>query len=161
VEAHLVDTKTFPIPMDNGATLPAGGALHDMHLRMTINTARDIIACEAAMESTPYPICPTAAPNFARLAGLRIEGGFLKEAISLVGGTSGCTHLRELLQQVATVAIQTLYSVKSRRRSANREESGATRLPPLLNTCAAYDETGPVIKKNFPAFYKAPENHTA
>ena len=51
---------------------------------------------------TPYAICSSVAPSFTRLAGLQIKPGFLKEAAKRVGGTLGCTHLRELLQQMAT-----------------------------------------------------------
>ncbi len=152
VEAHMVDTKTIDIPMADGHIRPAGAALHDMWLRMTVTAGREIVGCEVAMDSTPYEICPQAAPNFSRLVGLSLEGGFVREALTRVGGVEGCTHLRELLQQVATVAIQTLYSMRSMSKRAGDGKS-APRLPPLLNTCAAYDETGPVIRKMFPAFY--------
>lgn len=155
VEAHLRDTKPFDVTLDHGALRPAGEPMHDMWLRLTVNRDRLIVAAEAAMDATPHLVCPQAAPNFARLTGLTLQGGFIKDALARVGGTSGCTHLREMLQQVATVAIQTLYSVRGEERRRAREagevEAPVTpKLPPLLNTCLAYDETGPLVRQLFP-----------
>ncbi|RDJ93830.1 DUF2889 domain-containing protein, partial [Lacticaseibacillus rhamnosus] len=53
----------------------------------------------------------------ARLAGLQIKPGFLKEAARRVGGTLGCTHLRELLQQMATTAYQTIDPARAKREA--------------------------------------------
>ena len=78
----------------------------------------EITAFEAVTEYGPYSICPSAAPNFARLAGLRIGRGFIKAANERVGGVHGCTHLRELLGQMGTVAFQTLYAIRHRRPTA-------------------------------------------
>ena len=88
-----------------------------MWLRLTVDDERRIVACEAASDHTPYAICPAAAPNFARLAGLQIKPGFLKEAARRVGGTLGCTHLRELLQQMATTAYQTIDPARAKREA--------------------------------------------
>lgn len=158
VEAHMRDTKPFDVPLDDGRIRKQDEPMHDMWLRLTITEAREIVGCEAAMDSTPHSICPQAAPNFARLVGLTLQGGFLREALARVGGTEGCTHLRELLQQVATVAIQTLYSVRGRQRrdagAGNGAAKSAPALPPLLNTCAAYDERGPLVRKLFPELFK-------
>ncbi|MBV8592615.1 MAG: DUF2889 domain-containing protein [Acetobacteraceae bacterium] len=57
------------------------------------------------------------APNFARLPGLRIGPGCLKAAAARVGGTEGCTHWRELLQQMGTTALQTIFAVRVKRET--------------------------------------------
>jgi len=150
IEAHMTDTKTHDSRYDDGSPRPAGAPLHDMRLRMTLTPNREIVQCEAAMDATPYGICPAAAPNFAALAGLRIEGGFIRRAMERVGGASGCTHLRELLQQMGTVAFQTLYSLGTER---DDPEFIAGARPPLLNTCYAWSESGGMIKDRFPAWY--------
>ena len=147
IEAHLTDTKTHDEPRSSGPVRHAGEPVHDMWLRMTITTAREITACEAAMDSTPYGICPGAAPNFAALAGLTIEGGFIKKAMEKVGGACGCTHLRELLQQVGTVAVQTLYSIG---KMNDEPHHLAGRRPPLLNSCYAWDAAGPLVAQRYP-----------
>ncbi len=77
-----------------------------------------IHAVEAVSDKTPYTVCPAAAPNFTRLVGMQIKAGFLRDAAHKVGGTVGCTHLRELLQQMATTAFQTINPAKARREMA-------------------------------------------
>jgi len=154
IEAHLTDTKTSRGTHDDGSVREIGDPVHDMWLRLTINMDRDIVGCEAAMDSTPFSICPGAAANFGRLAGLRIEGGFIRAAMARVGGAEGCTHLRELLQQMGTVAFQTLYSVG--KLSDDPDQIGQHR-PPLLNTCFAWSETGAMVAERFPAHHKTPE----
>ena len=110
IEAELQDTKTYGFGNQDRGWIEPGEPLHHMLARMTVDEGMVIVSFEAATERGPFAICPQAAPNFARLAGLRIGRGFLKAANERVGGTVGCTHLRERLQQMATVAVQTLYA---------------------------------------------------
>lgn len=154
IEAHLTDTKTYGFGNHDRGRIAAGEALHGMWLRLTVDQALTVQAAEAAMDFTPHAICPGAAPSFETLAGLTIGRGFLKGAMERVGGTKGCTHLRELLQQMATVAIQTMFSVKSHRAGqpgAGRQVTGQNgterrEVPKfLINTCHAYDENGPLV----------------
>ncbi len=152
IEAHLTDTKSYGFDNEDRGHIPQGEPLHGMWMRMTIDEDFAIVACEASTEFGPYAVCPAAAPNFSRLAGLVIGRGFLKAAQERVGGTNGCTHLRELLQQMATVAIQTLYAVRSRREQATRPEK-----PALLNTCLAYATDSPVVRRQWPHLYTGPE----
>ncbi len=135
-----------------------------MVVRMTVDEDMLIVGFEAHTERGPYAICPQAAPNFARLVGLRIGRGFLKAANERVGGTIGCTHLRELLQQMGTVAFQTLYSKRVKRQEAanaeatveaNAQETAkqGSRKPVLLGTCLAYAPDSPVVKRYWPDSY--------
>lgn len=147
IEARLQDSKTYSFGNHDRGHINAGEALHGMALRLTLDDKLTVISAEAAMDSTPHAICPGVAPNFAALAGLTIGKGFLKGAMERVGGTAGCTHLRELLQQVATTAIQTMFSIRAHKAA---REGGATEdrweIPPaLLNTCHAYNEQGPLV----------------
>jgi hypothetical protein len=151
IEARLTDTKTYASTRDDGSPRGIGDPVHDMWLRMTIDLERQIVGCEAAMDATPFAICPGAAVNFSRLVGLRIEGGFIRAALARVGGGEGCTHLRELLQQMGTVAFQTLYSVG--KLSDDPGHLGKHR-PPLLNTCFAWRDTGEMVAERFPDHYK-------
>ena len=130
IEAQLTDTKSYGSANHDRGYIEAGEPIHGMWLRLTVDEERRIVACEAASDHTPYAICPAAAPNFTRLAGLQIKPGFLKEAAKRVGGTIGCTHLRELLQQMATTAYQTIDSgageARGGRRPARRTSRAAT-----------------------------------
>jgi Protein of unknown function (DUF2889) len=120
-----------------------------------------IQACEAVTDYAPYTVCPQAAPNFARLAGLQIGRGFLKLAAERVGGTAGCTHLRELLQQMATTAFQTIGPARAHRTMPPGAAINAAELDKrisdqfggpksLVNTCLAYAEDGPVVRRRWP-----------
>jgi hypothetical protein len=170
IEAQLTDSKSYGFASRDRGYVEAGEPVHGMWLRLTIDEDRRIVACEAASDYTPYAICPTAAPNFARLEGLQIRPGFLKEAAKRVGGTVGCTHLRELLQQMATTAYQTIDPARAVRESEAAGEvhkPGSDKLdariaekmggpPAILNTCVAYGTDSPVIRRRWPHLYTGP-----
>jgi hypothetical protein len=157
IEAHLVDTKTSGFGNESsGGETPPGTPVHGMWLRLTVDGAMTIVACEAAMDFTPYAACPGAAPNFARLAGLRIGPGFNRAVAERVGGVLGCTHLRELLGQMATTAYQTLYPFRARKERAEEARRAAAgepaprEVPALVGTCIAYAPDSPVTLARWP-----------
>ncbi len=161
IEARLTDTKPFALPSQDRGHIAAGEPLHEMWMRLTIDETMRIVGCEAATDHGPYAVCPQAAPNFARLVGLQIRNGFLKEAAQRVGGAAGCTHLRELLQQMATTAFQTVGPARARKELAHAtgdaldtrisdHMGGAER---MLNTCLAYAVDSPVVKRRWPHLY--------
>lgn len=164
IEARLTDTKTYAFSNSDRGQIEPGVPLHRMLARMTLNTEMVITAFEAVTEFGPYAICPTAAPNFARLAGLKVGRGFLKAANERVGGVHGCTHLRELLGQMGTVAFQTLFAVRVKRETAPNAVASAEQPPPapitekpsrpmMLGTCLAYAPDSPVVARQWPQFY--------
>jgi hypothetical protein len=159
IEARLTDTKSYPFSNHDRGVIEPGIPLHGMLARMTVSDDMVITQFEAATEYGPYAICPSAAPNFARLAGLRIGRGFLKAANERVGGVHGCTHLRELLGQMGTVAFQTLYAVRNKRPPAADAVPNATETadrPMMMGTCLAYAPDSPVVQRQWPAFYTGP-----
>jgi hypothetical protein len=156
IEARLTDTRAYGFVLEHRGEIAPGEPLHGMWMRITLDHAMTILACEAAMDHTPYAICPAAAPNFSALAGLRIGRGFLKAAGERVGGPRGCTHLRELLQQMATVAFQTVVPARAR-IAASRMADAETAVPDsfggphaLVDTCLAYAADGPVVRRKWP-----------
>lgn len=176
IEAHLTDCKSFGQSNFDRGYIEPEEPIHDMWMRLTVDEQMNIHTVEAVSDKTPYRMCPTAAPNFSRLAGLQIKAGFLREATRLVGGTIGCTHLRELLQQMATTAFQTINPARARREmqaeGAHSEKPGSdafdTRITEkwgggnkILNTCLAYDEKGPLVKRRWPNLYIGPDRMTA
>ena len=156
IEARLTDAKSYAFSTTERGRIDPGVPLHGMLARMTLNEDMEITAFEAATEYGPYAICPSAAPNFARLAGLRVGRGFLRAANERIGGVHGCTHLRELLGQMGTVAFQTLYAVRAAREAAPNAvgtAAGAGRKPALLGTCMAYAPDSPVVARQWPDFH--------
>lgn len=163
IEAILQDTKSYAFSNAERGQIDPGVPLHRMLARMTLNDEMEIIAFEAVTEFGPYGICPSAAPNFARLAGLKVGRGFLKAANERIGGVHGCTHLRELLGQMGTVAFQTLYAVRVKREAAPNAVDTAQqpagepmKKPMLLGTCKAYAPDSPVVARQWPQFYTGP-----
>lgn len=170
IEAHLTDSKATGFPNEYRGFVAAGEPLHGMWLRMTVDERLRIVACEAASDETPYAVCKLAAPNFARLAGLQIKPGFLRDAAARIGGTAGCTHLRELLQQMGTTAHQTVFAARADREAAAiRVETGAALSPDevdartsakfggagkIVDTCIAYDAAGEIVRRRWPHLAK-------
>jgi hypothetical protein len=167
IEAHLTDVKSFGQTNYDRGFIAAGEPIHGMWLRLTVDDTLRIVGSEAVSDFTPYHMCPSAAPNFTRLVGMRIKAGFLRDANHAVGGPVGCTHLRELLQQMATTAFQTVNpaSVQREMRAEGHvpvpgtdtvdaritEKMGGP--PKILNTCIAYSADGPLVKRRWPYLY--------
>ncbi len=152
IEAQLRDTKTHAFETEHRGTVAPGEPLHGMWVRLTVDERMEIVAAEACTDHGPYSVCPGGAASYGRLVGLRIRSGFLREANARMAGPAGCTHLREMLQEIATTALQTIWSVRSRRRKAagQPEDDGAAR---MLNTCHAYAADGPVVRERWPHLY--------
>ncbi len=156
IEATIADTKTYSFANENRGRISAGEKLHGMVMRMTFDEDLVITGFEAVSEYTPYDVCPAAAASFSRLAGLKIGPGFMKGVHERVGGTIGCTHLRELVQQMATVAFQTLYPVRRRREADSNVPKDPSAKPALLNTCYAYAPDSPIVARRWPQHYTGP-----
>jgi hypothetical protein len=154
IEAEIADTKTYGFSI-GPRRLEPGDRLHNMLVRITVDEHLTIVAAEAATEAGPFLTCAGGAEKFGRLAGLSIRGGFLREANARIGGVDGCTHIRELLQQMATVAIQTTFVLKS--RQANSEAAANL----LVNSCHAYAADGPVVRRRWPELYSGPDRAAA
>jgi hypothetical protein len=131
---------------------------------MTVDEHLVITACEAVTLHSPYATCGGGAQNMGVLAGLALKAGFLKAANERLRGPLGCTHIREMLQQIATVAHQTMWPVRERARARRLaaeqradpakvvrpdpgEDDGSIR---LLDTCFAYARNGAVVKQRWP-----------
>lgn len=160
IEAHLRDTKAYPFENAWRGTMHPGDPVHDMWLRLTMDDDFTIHEAEAVMDGHPFPICPGATPNYKRLVGERIGAGWNRRVRELLGGTDGCTHLREMAGTLATVAFQTIRPYK-RHETQQRLEPGqqdpTTKRPAQLNSCYAYDSRREVVQQWMPEFYTGPE----
>ncbi|HVI50956.1 MAG TPA: DUF2889 domain-containing protein [Candidatus Sulfotelmatobacter sp.] len=148
IEGRLLDVKSYGFPnKDRGGEIPAGEAIHEMFVRLTVDDHYRIHRVEAVTEHAPFSICPSIAPAFSGLAGLTLGPGFLKELRTRFGGVDGCTHIVEMMGPLATTAFQTLAPlVKHELRGEKR--------PRILGTCHALDPKGPVVKREWPEWYE-------
>lgn len=154
IEARMVDTKSYGFPNHDRGRIEAGEALHDISLRLTLDDAYKIHQVSAAIDFSPFHMCPEAVTGMNQLIGLKIEKGWMREVRRRVGGTKGCTHLIELLGPVATTAFQTLHKKRSEKTSPKGDRSDK---PVILDTCHALASTSPVVKRQWPEFYVDPE----
>lgn len=129
------------------------GMVHKMWLRLTVDIDMLIHKAEAFTEIAPYSMCGDITPNFARLEGLRIGPGFNRKARERFGGAHGCTHIAEMLGQMATATMQTLWPVRNA-----RDEKPGSNLTNLLDTCYAWSSSSDRIRERYPEHYKPATN---
>jgi hypothetical protein len=172
IEGEIEDVRTHGINNRDRGWLKPGDPIHHMRLRITVDDKMLIHASEAVTEASPYHYCTGGAAFFSRLAGLTIKPGFLREVQARVGGGEGCTHLRELIQQMATVAFQTMWMKPAQpAKNVTAEEKAAAdakpfeppqgdnnNAPRLLDSCYAYAADSPISRQRWPELYADGKN---
>ena len=158
VEGRLTDRKPhyFEPWSGGGHPVPANEPIHDMGVRILFDENLLVLDISTFSDATPYDICKSGGQELQRLNGLRMTGGWGKEVRDRVGAERSCTHLRELLVPLATVAFQTLGQVY-RDRPQRVDASGR---PVKINSCFAYGETGPMVQRLWPQFYRQSDSDT-
>ena len=153
IEARIVDTKTYAYDEPIRGHRNPGDEVHHMAVRLTLDEQMTVRDIAVDMPSTPYPACQGAAPSFKGLIGRRIGPGWRRAVNECVGGTLGCTHVRELLLPMATVAYQTMVGWKddSETASVSAPSAGEGR-PYFLDGCKAWASDGDVVVQLYPQF---------
>ena len=156
IEAEMADTREHAYLTREGVEVAPPSRFHNMLLRVTLDERMVIQALESAMPATPFPECTKAEDPMQRLVGARLGRGWRKAIDEALGGVQGCTHMRELLFNVATAAFQT---IPVYRRRLSRAESKPmlpmarpTKAPPHLGTCMSWDPNGPVVARVAPEY---------
>jgi len=160
IEGHLVDTKTYAFDSEFRGHVAAGTPVHEMWVRLTVDETLTIREAVAETDYGPFPPCYDVAANFDRLIGVRIRPGWMRAVRERIGGTEGCTHINEMLAQVATTAYQTMskrYEEERRKSEAEAPVGAPKKRPPIIGTCHALAADGLVIKALFPEFYDGPD----
>jgi len=153
MEAELHDSKAHDMPSfrHQGVRL-AGDPIHHMWLRVTIDRKLVVHAIEAAMDAHPLQDCPQARPALQGMVGACMARGWRQAIAQHMGGVASCTHLRELLFNMATAAFQTLPAAFG---------GGDPDTPPRhLGQCTGWDFEGNGVKEYFPQFYGRGEANT-
>lgn len=125
IEGHMIDTKADDANLIF-KVVPAGSPIHDMRIVVTVDSRLVIHRIEARTEAAPSRYCAEINAAYACLAGVAIGAGFMKEVRRRLAGTSGCTHLSELLGPIATTAIQTLIGLRASERSVKSSPTKPT-----------------------------------
>jgi Protein of unknown function (DUF2889) len=118
----------------------------DLHIAVP---SLEILHARAVLETHPHGNCPRIEDHYRNLVGLSIARGFTHKVRELFGGPRGCTHTTALLQAMAPVAIQSLWSF---RMAQARSDGSSPTIPDAqrrelavmtnLNTCHIWAEDG-------------------
>ncbi len=153
IEGRIIDTKTYAYDEPMRGHREPGDEVHHMAVRLTLDRAMVVRDVAVDMPSTPYPACQRAAPAFSGLIGRQIGPGWRKAVNECVGGTKGCTHTRELLLPMATVAYQTMAGWKdSDDALPDGDEAGQGARPYFIDGCKAWASDGEVVATLYPRF---------
>ena len=130
--------------------------IHDMTVTMTVAVAGLLItAVDVEMSTHPQHECPFILPIYQQLVGLSIARGFTHKVREMFGGPRACTHIGALINAMAPVAMQVVWSfshlmpdpglgadgdaavMAARRRGLERNR----------NTCHVFAEDGPMFQR--------------
>ena len=157
IEARIVDTKTHATTEPYRGKRAAGEPVHDMQLRLTLAPDMEVRDIEVSTNHAPYDPCFTVAPAYKGLIGAKVGTGWRRAVQENVGGTKGCTHLRELLMPAATVAFQTMGRWPKEGDAPPEPASAeANARPRFLDDCKAWAADGEVVQRLYPLHFRKP-----
>ncbi|MBL8446494.1 MAG: DUF2889 domain-containing protein [Zoogloeaceae bacterium] len=148
IEARLTDVKALDYQMASGVR-SAGDPIHDMWVRVVIDTSFQIIAAEVRSDAVPYVgACDAIAPSYGQLVGLNLVRGFRQAVRDRFGEVKGCTHISELLLSLPTAAIQTLATLR-------RDTDDRAGKPFQLDRCHALDTQSETVRTYYPRWFRS------
>jgi hypothetical protein len=155
IDAHITDIKTRDTKLASG-TRPAGQPLHNLWLRLSIDTQLNVVHAEAVSDAVPYPgYCDTIGPVYRKLIGANLLKGFRNAVNTSLAGVEGCTHLTELAHILPTAAIQAFAGeVFDTRDGASADQQ--KQKPFQLDRCHALRSDGAAVAQYYPRWAVKP-----
>lgn len=148
VEGRLTDRKTHAFgPNVVGRLVQPMQPMHLMGVRIVFDDTLSVVEIGTFTEMAPYPACGDGGAALQSLVGLRMTSGWGKEVRGRLDGARSCTHLRELLVPLATVAFQTLSELRIERW----RQSGTTPVAARVDSCYAWAADGDVVQRHLRA----------
>jgi len=132
IEGRITDEKSYEHANEWRGPLKPGDFVHDMSIRLTLNDRFTIVDVDAVTDKSPYRICGDVTPDFKKLIGLRVGGGFHRE-------------------------LERAHRAKSDPAHQEDVPSKPRRKPYVIDTCHAWAANGPVVKRWAPDFYSGPD----
>jgi hypothetical protein len=153
IEGEMSDVKAYAADMSERGPMPPGTPVHGMAIRVTVDDTMTIREIATAMDFTPFAECQQGTDPMQRMVGACMGPGWRQAIERALGGIKGCTHLRELLFNMATAAYQTVFPYQQHQRNLAGAAPDATTEPPYhLGRCIAWDFNGPVVQRHYPQF---------
>ena len=156
IEGRLSDRRTYESYNVDRELIPVGDAVHDIVITVTVDDQLKITAITSTMHNVPTGACRQTQAVLQALVGHTMARGWRKTINHAMGGVEGCTHMRELLFNMATAAYQ---AVPIYARFYGKGPNAAFELtepPPHLNQCMTWRIDGEPVRRVYPQFYIAP-----
>lgn len=161
IEAEMHDTRDYDSLVLEKQLLPANAPLHHLFIRLVLDDALTIQNISARMQATPFNECRQMEDALQCMRGVTLGTGWRKTINDRLGGVRGCTHLGELLFNMATVAFQTVSAHRAQQhRRAGQTDSALTDPPYFLDRCHAWRLDGPVVLRHLPQFHRRDQAQT-
>ena len=165
IHGEIRDLRQYDSFNTMRGNIPFGEPLHYMQVMMRANRDKEILDITAKTHHAPFTrCCVGAADQYHILIGLKIAPGFKQKMRELLPANLQCTHISELLPQMATVLFQTIhaYDQKFKAHIPNSNGTNSNEIKKsdeklakyMLNSCHAFHENSDVVKTLMPAFYK-------
>lgn len=150
VDAVLIDVKTRVAHLADGDRAP-GVPLHEMLLRLVVNTKLEIVEAGSETRWMPYTgVCNAHDDAYTALVGLNLLQNFRRDLRERVGGVLGCTHITELAQVLPTAVVQAFAGEVIDTRG---HADGAAQ-PFQIDRCHALRSDGAVVREHHPRWFR-------
>lgn len=158
VEGTLVDTKGIRFERLALPTIEPGQPVHHMTVCLTLDEHLGITAAKSDMHAVPVTECREAQDPLQLLVGAQIGRGWRRIVDEAMGGTAGCTHMRELVYNLATAAFQGVPSYRDLQRREKGLPAPHTEADPFfIGGCRTWRKDGPVVQRLLPQYAAAVE----
>lgn len=152
IEGTLRDSKGYVYPDRERGDLTVGEPVHDIFACITITPDYVVENFYHEMRAVPFSYCHSAV-NPERLIGVSIRRGWRKSLDAAFGPYRGCSHLRELVFGMGTIAFQTISALADTRRlAAGIQDSDVEKRPFFIGGCHSWAEESPVTRRWYPQF---------
>ncbi|RJX30382.1 MAG: DUF2889 domain-containing protein [Oxalobacter sp.] len=146
IDARLTDTKTREVQLKS-KLLPPHHPLHDVLLRLTVDTEGHVIDATAVLDAIPFlGFCDTIDAAYKKLIGLNVLSDFRQAVRERFAGVAGCAHLNELALILPDVAILVLPF--EHRKELDHDTRN--KKPFELDNCHALRTDGPAVALYYP-----------
>ncbi|MBN2284412.1 MAG: DUF2889 domain-containing protein [Deltaproteobacteria bacterium] len=148
VEGELKDDRFFESYLYTAHKYREPGVVHDMVVRWTVSLPGPRIDdVTVDMKTLPNEYCTDAKGALQKLRGLTIKPGFTQRSTELIGGIAGCIHLTNLVQTMASAAVQGQWAYFLRKRDSATPGMPDFDSSLLVNSCWLWREDGPLIQQ--------------
>jgi hypothetical protein len=151
VEARLIDRKPhdFELP-STSKTIPANTPIHDLGVCVVFDRDMVIRAVHPAARAYPYRDCLHGGDALQVLVGVRIGPGWNRVLRTQLPASENCTHLKEMLSGLATVAYQAMAS----ERPDLFDTTAPDGRPGKVDSCHAYGATRELVLQRWPSYHR-------